>query len=277
MLGELKVLHVNIGKRKTAHWSLFCDESLADFDSLAVVEPCIYEDLNTGGPAFPVERNWQLFKPSTKQEGDVRYAYRTAVWVSKRHAVRQVAVPTNDVVAVSIPTKCGVALIMSAYDVKSTDGQATNEEQLRSKLQTIRNAYHGAKSSGRGTQVDLLLSLHGASVPYIRTWTLVPRHDGPTLYEATVARSATDEARADTDWCIGFMQLTRDSFEESGALCLGHMPCCETRGQLGRLPTSPFLGCGLLIMIEYDPTSLTDDVTGATRYSNYLTRSLTVR
>jgi hypothetical protein len=39
MLGQFKVLHVNIGKRKTVHWSLFCDESLADFDALSVVEP----------------------------------------------------------------------------------------------------------------------------------------------------------------------------------------------------------------------------------------------
>ena len=49
------------GKRKTGHWSLFCDESLASFDALAVVEPYIYEDLDTGEPACPIERNWQLF------------------------------------------------------------------------------------------------------------------------------------------------------------------------------------------------------------------------
>jgi hypothetical protein len=78
VLGEFQVLHVNIGKRKTAHWSLFCDESLAGFDALAVVEPYIYEDLDTGEPAFAVERNWQLFKPSTKQAGEARYAYRAA-------------------------------------------------------------------------------------------------------------------------------------------------------------------------------------------------------
>jgi len=73
------VLHVNNGKRKTAHWILFCDESLAGFDALSVVEPYIYEDLDTGEPAFPVERKWQLFKPSTKQEGEARYAYRATL------------------------------------------------------------------------------------------------------------------------------------------------------------------------------------------------------
>jgi hypothetical protein len=102
MLGEFKVLHVNIGKRKTAHWSLFCDGSLADFDILTVVEPYIYEDLDTGEPAFPTERNWQMFIPSVRHEGEVRYAYRAAIWVNKRHAGRQVAVASGDIVAMTI-------------------------------------------------------------------------------------------------------------------------------------------------------------------------------
>jgi hypothetical protein len=161
MLGEFKVLHVNIAKRKMAHWSLFCDESLASFDALAVVEPYIYEDLNTREPAFPVERNWQLFVPNVRHEGEVRYAYRAAMWVNKRHAAQQVAVPSDDMVAVTIPTNHGAAFIVSAYDVKSTDGQLANEEQLGSKLRTIKVTYDGLKSptlrNGGGTQVDLLL------------------------------------------------------------------------------------------------------------------------
>jgi hypothetical protein len=38
MLEEPKVLNVNIGKQKAAHWSLFCDKSLADFDALVLAE-----------------------------------------------------------------------------------------------------------------------------------------------------------------------------------------------------------------------------------------------
>lgn len=118
------MLHVNIGKRKMAHWSLFCDERLADFDALSVVEPYIYEDLDTGEPAFPVERNWQLPKPSMKREGEARYANRATIWVNRRHAAQQVAVPSSDGVAVTIPASRGATLIVFAYDVKSTDGQA---------------------------------------------------------------------------------------------------------------------------------------------------------
>jgi hypothetical protein len=83
------------------------------------------------------------------------------VWVNKRHAAQQVAVPSSDVVAVTIPTKHGSTLIVSAYDVKSSDGQAASEEQLRSKLKTIKDAHDRVKaltlSSGTRTQVDLLL------------------------------------------------------------------------------------------------------------------------
>ena len=159
MLGEFKVLHVNIGKRKTAHWSPFCDERLASFEALAVIEPYVYEDLDTGEPVFPVERNWQLFAPNVKHEGEVRYAYRAATWVNKRHAVDQVALPSGDMVTVTVPTNRGAVSIVSAYDLKSTDSQAAIEEQLRSKLRTIKEAFDRVKAltliNRGGTQVDV--------------------------------------------------------------------------------------------------------------------------
>lgn len=145
MLGEFKVLHLNIGKRKTAHWSLLCDESLADFDVLTGVEPYIYEDVDTREPAFPVERNWQRFIPSVRQEGEAWDAYRAAVWFQQRHAARQVAVPSSDVVTVGMTTRRGVALIVSAYDVRLVAGQAASEKQIRGKLQMIRDTYARAK------------------------------------------------------------------------------------------------------------------------------------
>jgi hypothetical protein len=79
------------------------------------------------------------------------------MWVNKRHAAQQVAISSSDVAVATIPTKHDVALIMSALDAQSTDGQAANEEQLQSKLQIIKDAYDGLKGSRRESQVDLLL------------------------------------------------------------------------------------------------------------------------
>jgi hypothetical protein len=96
-----------------------------------------------------------------RHEGEVRYAYRAAMWVNKKHAAQQMTLPSGDMVAVTIPTSRGAVLIVSAYDVKSNDGQAANEEQLRFKLRTIEEAYNRVKaltlSNKGGTQVDLLL------------------------------------------------------------------------------------------------------------------------
>jgi len=73
------------------------------------------------------------------------------------HATQQVAVPCSHVVAVTIPIEGCAAVIVFAYDVGSTDGQAANEEQLRAKLQIIRDAYHSVKSDAKRNEVDLLL------------------------------------------------------------------------------------------------------------------------
>jgi hypothetical protein len=77
--------------------------------------------------------------------------------VNKRHAAQQAVGSSSDVVPLAVPTKRGVILVVSAYDVKSTDGQAANEEQLRGKLQITKDAYDGAKIDGKNSQVDLLL------------------------------------------------------------------------------------------------------------------------
>jgi hypothetical protein len=48
MTGHLRVLHLNVGKRKQVQQSLLNDETLRDFDALATVEPYIYRHPHTG-------------------------------------------------------------------------------------------------------------------------------------------------------------------------------------------------------------------------------------
>lgn len=52
--------------------------------------------------------------------------------------------------AVGITTRRYVALIVSAYDVRFVASQAVSEEQLRGKLQVIRDAYDRVKCSEKG-------------------------------------------------------------------------------------------------------------------------------
>lgn len=158
MLGQFKVLHLNMAKRKTAHWSLFCEEDLADFEVLTVVEPYIYEDVETGEPAVPVERHWRMFIPEETQRTEVaRFAFRAAIWVNKRHTARQVSTPSGDIVAVVIPAKESTVLVAAAYDIKRAVGQAENEERLRRKLSLVKDVYEAVKRERRDERVDLLL------------------------------------------------------------------------------------------------------------------------
>jgi hypothetical protein len=50
MTGHLRVLHLNVGKRKQVQQSLLNDETLRDFNVLATVEPYIYRHPHTGKP-----------------------------------------------------------------------------------------------------------------------------------------------------------------------------------------------------------------------------------
>jgi hypothetical protein len=111
-----------------------------------VVGSYIYGNNNTGEPAFSIERNWQLFKPSDKREEEARCTYRAALWMNKRHATQQIAVPSSDVVAATISAKHGIALMVLTYDVKSTSLQAASEEQLQTKSKTIEDAHDGVRT-----------------------------------------------------------------------------------------------------------------------------------
>lgn len=59
--------------------------------------------------------------------------------------------------AVAIPKARGVAVAASAYDVRFVTGQAASDEQLRGKLQMVKDAYEAVRSEQQTDQVDVLL------------------------------------------------------------------------------------------------------------------------
>jgi hypothetical protein len=61
MSRHLRILHLNVGKRKQVQQSLLNDETLKDFDALATVEPYIYRHLHTGKPIVTPHTSWQMF------------------------------------------------------------------------------------------------------------------------------------------------------------------------------------------------------------------------
>jgi hypothetical protein len=67
MLEQLRILHLNVGKRREAHLGLLNDGSLRDFTALAIVEPYVYMDPGTGESTTYQDRHWQIFTPSERR------------------------------------------------------------------------------------------------------------------------------------------------------------------------------------------------------------------
>jgi hypothetical protein len=85
MTGHLHILHLNVGKRKQVQQSLLNDETLKDFDALAIVEPYIYRHPHTSKPIVTPHTGWQMFTPSiVRDDGMPRHAFRSLIWVNSR-------------------------------------------------------------------------------------------------------------------------------------------------------------------------------------------------
>jgi hypothetical protein len=103
---------------------------MSEIDVLSVVEPYVYEDMDDGQPTIPEHRAWHLFTPSVRQVGEARYAFRAALWVSRRHRAQAVPIPTHDLAAATITTLDRKILIVAAYDVRLGGSDVADNEQL---------------------------------------------------------------------------------------------------------------------------------------------------
>jgi hypothetical protein len=128
-------LHLNVGKRKQVQQSLLNDETLRDFDALAIVEPYIYRHLHTGKPTVLLHTSRQMFTPSVERTDSMpRYAFRSLIWVNSHCKAQAVPVDYYDITAVSIRIEGGSILLISAYDPRAVREESQRETQLAHKL-----------------------------------------------------------------------------------------------------------------------------------------------
>lgn len=124
MSERLQVLHYNVGRQKHVQWTMLSDKAYARFAALAVVEPYLYADQRTGEVRWGSHSSWQPFTPSLQREhSHTQFAYRAMLWVNTVCQAVQVPVTSHDIVAVSIATSAGTALVISAYDPNNGDNQ----------------------------------------------------------------------------------------------------------------------------------------------------------
>jgi hypothetical protein len=147
-------MHLNAGKRRTVQYCLLNDESLKDYTALAVVEPVIYQQPQTGGITISQDRHWQIFIPTTRrQDGHVRHAFRAALWVTKRCRATQIPVDSYDTVAVLVRLQDRLLFIAASYDPRDGRSTAARETALAKQSEAVR----AAKTEAAGEPVDVLL------------------------------------------------------------------------------------------------------------------------
>ena len=151
-------MYLNAGKRRTVQYGLLNDDSVQDYTALAVVEPYIYQQPQTGEPTISPDQHWQIFTPTARrQDGHVRHAFRAALWVTKRCRATQISVDSYDAVAVLLRLQHRKLLVAASYEPRDNQSTAEREAALAKQLLGLSEAVQAARIEAAGDQVDVLL------------------------------------------------------------------------------------------------------------------------
>lgn len=176
MTEHLRILNLNVGKQKQAQWSMLNDGTLSKFAVLAVVEPYLYADPETGDAQCGTHRQWRPLTPTVRREDSyTRYAYRAMLWINAGIQAVRVPVPSYDIAAARIESSGGAVLVVAAYDPDEGDDVAERDSKLHRKLAFIRQALEETQRA-KGESVEVILctdfnrhdSLWGATEDIVR-------------------------------------------------------------------------------------------------------------
>lgn len=145
----LKILQLNVRKRREVQQSLMNDEGLKDYAALAISEP--YARLIEGSVVtVPMSHhNWTRLIPTTRREAT--WPIRSMLWVRSDIEVEQIPVPSADLTAARIRLPDRVVLMVSVY-VEGGSDEAL-EDAMREIDRLIRRFRNGT-----GMRTDIILA-----------------------------------------------------------------------------------------------------------------------
>ena len=130
MLESLRILYLNVGKRRQVQHSLLNDDKAAEYSVIATVEPYIHRDPLTDQPTVTPAANWEIIQPTLRREDrPERHSFRALLWVNRRIRARAYSIPSYDIVAAELITARGPTLVCAAYDPRSGVDAATRESR----------------------------------------------------------------------------------------------------------------------------------------------------
>jgi hypothetical protein len=134
------------------------DDSLEDFDALAVVEPYIFRHPQTGIPTITPDRRWEVFRPtSMRTDGHARHAFRAAIWVNIGCKATQIPADSYDVAAVLLHIKERKLSLIACYEARAADTEAIREQDLRAMVQTLELTIQEAQREVGVVQLEILI------------------------------------------------------------------------------------------------------------------------
>ena len=158
MLDTLKIMYLNIGKRKQVQHSLLNDEGIQDFSLILSTEPHIYRHPTSHQPTVSPHRHWQMFCPTThRADGTPHYAFRSIIWAHQDCKATAIPVDSYDITAVTIQLQEKVLLAVACYDPHDAGTNQEKEEQLAQRLALLQHTIHHVQESYPTQTVEVLI------------------------------------------------------------------------------------------------------------------------
>lgn len=156
-MNSVRILHLNIGKRKAAQSSLFNDTKLKNFSAISVVEPYIFVNPENDELMIPQDRTWQCFQPTTRNhETHPRHSFRSVIWTHTKIRASQITVDCHDITAIVMHLDKRSILLISCYDPRDGATLEEREEALGTRTDMIIATMARARTD-IGGEVDTII------------------------------------------------------------------------------------------------------------------------
>ena len=138
------------------------DKGLKDFDVLAILEPHLHQDIDTGEPNPGIYHQWQPLVPtSQRKDGAIQHRYRSMLWVNNKALARQLPVDSYDITAAVIRSGQAQMIIAAVYDANTKGSIVERNANLLGKLELVQEAVTQARAeAGRDTPVLICTDLN---------------------------------------------------------------------------------------------------------------------
>jgi hypothetical protein len=149
MCKPMRILQLNMQKRREVQHSVMNDASQREYAALVVSEPYVFEMEGKMRTSPMGHQSWTAILPSERHSG--RWAVRSMLWVRKDMECEQVSVPSADLTVVLLRLPDRSVLLASVYV------EGANAAALSETVMLLDTAISTARCRG-GPRLDIVVA-----------------------------------------------------------------------------------------------------------------------